>query len=388
MPNDAGTIGVVGGGQLALMLCEAGQARGLSVAVQSASEQDPAAALAQHQVLGAPTDATATASLSGYCNGITFENEWIPVDALLKLERDGVAFKPSIQSLKPLVNKLSQRRLLDDLALPSPDWVGLDEIDRKTLALPDDWRFPVMAKAGHGGYDGKGTRVINDRLALSELINSVVAKDWLLEAWVPYDRELALVVSRDQQGRIRSLPLVETHQSSQVCDWVLAPASAEQLLEATAYNIAASLLTHLNYVGVMALEFFYGPQGLMVNEVAPRTHNSGHFSIEACSSSQFDQQLCITAGLPVPSTELVAPGALMVNLLGLASEAESSLDERLTTLKAIPGAHLHWYGKEEMPGRKVGHVTVLLQQPDADGRDREAREVLERIRSVWPNPLN
>lgn len=388
MPNDAGTIGVVGGGQLALMLCEAGQARGLSVAVQSASEQDPAAASAQHQVLGAPTDATATASLSGCCSGITFENEWIPVDALLKLERDGVAFKPSIQSLKPLVNKLSQRRLLDDLALPSPDWVGLDEIDRKTLALPDDWRFPVMAKAGHGGYDGKGTRVIKDRLALSELINSVVAKDWLLEAWVPYDRELALVVSRDQQGRIRSLPLVETHQSSQVCDWVLAPASAEQLLEATAYNIAASLLTHLNYVGVMALEFFYGPQGLMVNEVAPRTHNSGHFSIEACSSSQFDQQLCITAGLPVPSTELVAPGALMVNLLGLASDAESSLEERLTTLKAIPGAHLHWYGKEEMPGRKVGHVTVLLQQPDADGRDREAREVLERIRSVWPNPLN
>lgn len=388
MPNDAGTIGVVGGGQLALMLCEAGQARGIPVAIQSASDQDPAAASAQHQVIGAPTDAIATASLAGCCSGITFENEWIPVEALQSLEQDGVLFKPSIQSLKPLVNKLSQRRLLDDLDLPSPDWVGLDEIELKTLALPDDWRFPVMAKAGHGGYDGKGTRVIKDRLALSELLSSVVAKDWLLEAWVPYDRELALVLSRDQQGRIRSFPLVETHQSSQVCDWVLAPAPADQLLEATAYNIAASLLTHLNYVGVMALEFFYGPQGLMVNEVAPRTHNSGHFSIEACNSSQFDQQLCITAGLPVPSTELVAPGALMVNLLGLGSDAELPLDERLTALQTIPGSHLHWYGKEEMPGRKVGHVTVLLQQPDADARDGEARDVLKHIRSVWPNPLN
>lgn len=388
MPNDAGTIGVVGGGQLALMLCEAGQARGIPVAIQSASDQDPAAASAQHQVIGAPTDAIATASLAGCCSGITFENEWIPVEALQSLEQDGVLFKPSIQSLKPLVNKLSQRRLLDDLDLPSPDWVGLDEIDLKTLALPDDWRFPVMAKAGHGGYDGKGTRVIKDRLALSELLSSVVAKDWLLEAWVPYDRELALVLSRDQQGRIRSFPLAETHQSSQVCDWVLAPAPADQLLEATAYNIAASLLTHLNYVGVMALEYFYGPQGLMVNEVAPRTHNSGHFSIEACNSSQFDQQLCITAGLPVPSTELVAPGALMVNLLGLGSDAELPLDERLTALQTIPGSHLHWYGKEEMPGRKMGHVTVLLQQPDADARDGEARDVLTNIRSVWPNPLN
>ena len=388
MPNDAGTIGVVGGGQLALMLCEAGQARGIPVAIQSASDQDPAAASAQHQVIGAPTDAIATASLAGCCSGITFENEWIPVEALQSLEQDGVLFKPSIQSLKPLVNKLSQRRLLDDLDLPSPDWVGLDEIDLKTLALPDDWRFPVMAKAGHGGYDGKGTRVIKDRLALSELLSSVVAKDWLLEAWVPYDRELALVLSRDQQGRIRSFPLAETHQSCQVCDWVLAPAPADQLLEATAYNIAASLLTHLNYVGVMALEYFYGPQGLMVNEVAPRTHNSGHFSIEACNSSQFDQQLCITAGLPVPSTELVAPGALMVNLLGLGSDAELPLDERLTALQTIPGSHLHWYGKEEMPGRKMGHVTVLLQQPDADARDGEARDVLKHIRSVWPNPLN
>ncbi len=388
MPNDAGTIGVVGGGQLALMLCEAGQNRGIQVAVQSASDQDPAVASAHHQVIGAPTDAAATAVLADQCDGITFENEWIPVEALLKIERNGVSFNPSIKSLKPLVNKLSQRRLLDELSLPSPDWVGLDEIDLKTLELPEDWTFPVMAKAGHGGYDGKGTRVIRDRRALSDLLDNVVAKDWLLEAWVPYDRELALVVSRDQQGRIRSFPLVETHQCSQVCDWVLAPAPAEQLLEATTYNIAASLLTHLDYVGVMALEFFYGPQGLMVNEVAPRTHNSGHFSIEACNSSQFDQQLFITAGLPVPSTELVAPGAFMVNLLGLAPDAAISLEERLRALQDIPGAHLHWYGKEEMPGRKVGHVTVLLQQPDANGREREARDVLERIRSLWPNPLD
>jgi 5-(carboxyamino)imidazole ribonucleotide synthase len=159
-------------------------------------------------------------------------------------------------------------------------------------------------------------------------------------------------------------------------------------LEATAYNIAASLLTSLNYVGVMALEFFYGPEGLMVNEIAPRTHNSGHFSIEACSSSQFDQQLCITAGLPVPATDLVAPGAIMVNLLGLLPVNKEPLESRLKALEAIPRSHLHWYGKQEMPGRKVGHVTVLLEQADSHAREQEAQSVLKQIRELWPNPLN
>ena len=388
MASAAETIGVVGGGQLALMLCEAAKSREVDVVVQSASGQDPAMAVAQEQVLGAPTDAAATAELLKRCQHITFENEWIPVDALRALDRDGVVFSPPLASLLPLVNKLSQRQMLNDLAIPSPAWIALEEINTETPSLPAGWTFPVMAKAAHGGYDGKGTCVVTDLKSLQKLLDSVSVEEWLLETWVTYERELALVVSRDQHGRIRSLPLVETHQKNQVCDWVLAPAPSEQLLEATAYNIAASLLTSLDYVGVMALEFFYGPAGLMVNEIAPRTHNSGHFSIEACSSSQFDQQLCITAGLPVPATELVVPGAIMVNLLGLPSEGTESLESRLAALKAIPRSHLHWYGKEEIPGRKVGHVTVLLEQVDTDARGMEAEQLLKQIREVWPNPLN
>ena len=388
MASAAGTIGVVGGGQLALMLCEAAKSRDVDVIVQSESGQDPAMAVAQGQVLGAATDAAATAELLKRCQHITFENEWIPVDALRALDRDGVLFSPSLDSLLPLVNKLSQRRMLDDLAIPSPAWIALDEINTDSPALPAGWTFPVMAKAAHGGYDGKGTCVVGDLKSLQDLLSRVSVEDWLLEAWVTYERELALVVSRDQLGRIRTLPLVETHQKNQVCDWVLAPAPSEQLLEATAYNIAASLLTSLNYVGVMALEFFYGPAGLMVNEIAPRTHNSGHFSIEACSSSQFDQQLCITGELPVPPSDLVVPGALMVNLLGLSSEGSEPLQSRLAALEAIPRCHLHWYGKEEMPGRKVGHVTVLLEQADSEARGQEAQSLLKQIREVWPNPLN
>ena len=169
---------------------------------------------------------------------------------------------------------------------------------------------------------------------------------------------------------------------------MIAPAAVSQLVEATAYNIAASLLTKLSYVGVMTLEFFYGSEGLFVNEVAPRTHNSGHFSIEACSSSQFDQQLCIAAGLDVPNPDLIADGSLMVNLLGLNPDQADPLEDRLAKLRSIEALHLHWYGKDEIPGRKLGHVTTLLEGHSADERAERAQLMLQSIREIWPLPLN
>ena len=380
-------IAIAGCGQLARMLVEAARERGVAVMVQSASPNDPAARLADELVNADPVDALATQGFLGRCGGITFENEWVSIEALSALERKGARFRPSLSSLQPLVNKLHQRQLLDELAIPSPAWVELKAIDPGTPALPKGWTFPVMAKAATGGYDGKGTQVIRSVECLAELLRSVDAENWLLEAWVDYEKELALVVSRDQSGRVRALPLVETQQSDQVCDWVLAPAAVEQLVEATVYNIAASLLTKLDYVGVLAIEMFYGSKGLLVNEIAPRTHNSGHFSIEACKSSQFDQQLCIAAGLQVPEPELRVPGALMVNLLGLAPDKAPPLDQRLAALEADPTLHLHWYDKQgESEGRKLGHVTVLLSGFDAETRRREAMEALEKVRSIWPLP--
>lgn len=382
-------IGVVGGGQLARMLVEAAQQRQVDVVVQTVSVDDPAGRIAASVVEADPVDAVATQQLLGRCSGITFENEWVSIDALTALERKGARFRPSLASLKPLVNKLHQRRLLDQLAIPSPAWVELKSIDPGSPTLPKSWTFPVMAKAAKGGYDGRGTRVIRSTDALAELLRTVEVDDWLLESWVDYERELALVVSRDVQGRVRALPLVETHQTNQVCDWVLTPADVEQVVEATAYNIAASLLTKLDYVGVLAIELFYGTKGLLVNEVAPRTHNSGHVSIEACRSSQFDQQLCIAAGLDVPEPSLKVPGALMVNLLGLPSGQASPLEERLAALRSDPSFHLHWYDKQgESTGRKLGHVTVVLDSDDAQIRRQQAIAALERVRAIWPLPLN
>ena len=378
-------IGVVGGGQLARMLVQAAAQRDVPIAVQTSDPADPAAGLASRLVAADPRDVAGTRELVVGCDGITFENEWVNIDALLPLEQQGVHFQPSLAALSPLVDKLSQRQLLDDLAIPSPPWCPLSLISPAQPALPQGWTFPVMAKASRGGYDGKGTVVLRDIDGLAQLLRAVPADDWLLESWVDYELELALVVSRDQRGRIRHFPLVQTHQHQQVCHWVLAPAPVDPSVAALAYNVAASLMTKLGYVGVLALEFFYGPAGLQVNEIAPRTHNSGHFSIEACTSSQFDQQLCIAAGLPVPDPELKSRGALMVNLLGLDPERHLPLDQRLESLEAVPGLPLHWYGKSpETPGRKLGHVTLLLEGDTLLKRRDEAESALAAIRRIWP----
>ncbi|HGY5536086.1 MAG: 5-(carboxyamino)imidazole ribonucleotide synthase [Prochlorococcus sp.] len=378
-------IGVVGGGQLALMLVQAAGRRGVDVVVQTGSQNDPAAIEASRIVATHPVEVDGTRQLVQGCDGVTFENEWVNIEELMPLEQEGVPFRPSLRALAPLVDKISQRKLLGEIGFPCPEWALLSSICSDQPKLPSGWNFPVMAKSSRWGYDGKGTKVLSNTKELTQLLQSVDSANWLLEVLVPFEKELAIVASRDLKGRVRCLPLAETHQFQQVCDWVIAPASVEHAVEAMAYNMAASLLMKLNYVGVLAIEFFYGPDGLQVNEIAPRTHNSAHFSIEACNSSQFDQQLCIAAGLPVPSPELKAPGALMVNLLGLVEGKVASLADRLSSLRSFEHFHVHWYGKGcETPGRKLGHVTVLLNGVDAVSRGKEAASVLDRIRSIWP----
>ena len=379
-------IGVVGGGQLAMLLVEAGKKRDVEVVVQTAAKTDPAAKKTNQVILLDPTNPVGTKLLAEKSRLITFENEWVDISSLLTLENNGVSFVPSLQSIKPLINKITQRELLDSFDIPCPDWVPIPLKDSSDFDLPADWRFPLMAKAAKGGYDGKGTEIIKNLEQLREFLLLDKEEQWLLEKWVSFDKELSIVSSRDSKGIVRYLPIVETYQSKQVCDWVLAPADIDHDVDLMVKNIASSLLTELDYVGVIAIEFFYGPDGLLVNEIAPRTHNSGHFSIDACSSSQFDQQICIISGLDVPTPEMLANGALMANLLGLQSNYPIPISERLDDLRGIPGLNVHWYEKEEeKKGRKLGHVTYLLKNKDSMSRKKEALDVLKNIRSIWPS---
>ena len=379
-------IGVVGGGQLAMLLIEAGKKRNVDVVVQTAAKTDPAAKKTKQLVLHDPTNPVGTKLLAEKTRLITFENEWVDISSLLSLENNGVSFVPRLQSIRPLINKITQRELLNSLDIPCPDWLAIPLKKSTEIDLPADWGFPLMAKAAKGGYDGKGTKIIKNRKQLQEFLSVEREGQWMLEKWISFDKELSIVSSRDSKGIVRSLPIVETYQSKQVCDWVLAPADINHDVDLMVRNIAASLLAELQYVGVIAIEFFYGSEGLLVNEIAPRTHNSGHFSIDACSSSQFDQQICITSGINVPMPEMLVNGALMANLLGLQSNYPTSLTQRLDDLRGIPGLNVHWYEKEEeKKGRKLGHVTYLLNNKDALSRKKEALDVLQTIRSIWPS---
>ena len=379
-------IGVVGGGQLAMLLIEAGKKRNVDVVVQTAAKTDPAAKKTNQLVLHDPTNPVGTKLLAEKTRLITFENEWVDISSLLSLENNGVSFVPRLQSIRPLINKITQRELLNSLDIPCPDWLAIPLKKSTEIDLPADWGFPLMAKAAKGGYDGKGTKIIKNLKQLQEFLSVEREGQWMLEKWISFDKELSIVSSRDSKGIVRSLPIVETYQSKQVCDWVLAPADINHDVDLMVRNIAASLLAELQYVGVIAIEFFYGSEGLLVNEIAPRTHNSGHFSIDACSSSQFDQQICITSGINVPMPEMLVNGALMANLLGLQSNYPTSLTQRLDDLRGIPGLKVHWYEKEEeKKGRKLGHVTYLLNNKDALSRKKEALDVLQTIRSIWPS---
>ncbi|MFO8237624.1 MAG: 5-(carboxyamino)imidazole ribonucleotide synthase [Prochlorococcaceae cyanobacterium] len=433
-PERHPAIGVVGGGQLALMLAAAARELNLPLLVQTPDADDPAVRLASDVILAGVGDVEGTRHLAQRCSAITFENEWVDLSGLAPLAAQGVRFVPSLTALEPLVCKRSQRELLLRLNLPSPPWLPLDELltvpehgdhHRRDGDRPDGhgydvhgydvhgvaataggaataaaaphatvlrhgWQFPLMAKAASGGYDGKGTALLRDRDDLEALLERVDPERWIVEPVVEFEQELSQLVCRDSHGRVLCYPLVRTHQHQRVCDWVLAPAPVSHVLQAYARNIATSLLTALDYVGVLSIEFFYGRSGLQVNEIAPRTHNSGHVTIEAARTSQFAQQARIVAGLPMGPVEFKVPGALMVNLLGF-EHSDASPDDayraQREALAALPGASLHWYGKRgARPGRKLGHITLPLEGPGPAALEQQARERLQVVRSLWPLP--
>lgn len=425
------SIAVVGGGQLAWMLAAAARELDLAVLVQTPAADDPATSLAAAVIQAPLKDVEATRRLAAQCSAVTFENEWIDLEALAPLADAGVSFLPRLESLRPLLNKHDQRQLLQRLGLPSPAWRLLSDLlpqrlgvvtdaatdkaatvatdlatdtispmqaDPERVArlapvplLPPGWRFPLMAKAASGGYDGRGTRVLRDGADLETLLAAVDPHEWIVEQFVQFEQELSQLACRDADGNVLCYPLVQTHQHHQVCDWVLAPAAASHAMQAYARNIAVSLLTAIDYVGVLSIELFFGADGLLVNEIAPRTHNSGHVTIEASCTSQFSQQARIVAGLPMGPVELKVPGALMVNLLGFddssASAAGDLHQERRAQLSALPGVTLHWYGKRQSaPGRKLGHLTLVLEASDTESREAEAMARLADVRAIWPLP--
>lgn len=393
-------VGVIGGGQLAWMMADAAEALGIELVVQTPHKTDPAVSIAAEAILAPIDDVTATTQLASCCDVITFENEFINLEALKSLAQQGVSFRPQLTALAPLLDKYDQRCYLEDLGLPVPQFRALESnfseeasglpkgenqlgIDREQVSHPISFsqlNYPLVLKARRHGYDGQGTFIIQDGEALESTWKHLRYAPVLLEEFIPFERELAVMAARSAEGEIVVYPVVETQQEDQVCRRVLVPADLDPAVVAEIKTIAHTLLKSLQVVGIFGIELFLTAEGkVLVNEIAPRTHNSGHYTLDACETSQFEQQLRVVCNLPLGSPALKTGGAVMVNLLGYEYSQSDYLSKR-QQLSQLEQAHVHWYGKtESRPGRKLGHVTVLLES----SQPSEAQAIAQTIESIW-----
>lgn len=363
-------LGVIGGGQLAWMMGAAASKLGIDLLIQTPNSHDPAVAIASHTILAPINDATATAQLAQKCDLITFENEFVNLEALSHLAQ-GVCFRPGLNVLAPLLDKYHQRCYLEKLGIPQPKFVVETELQTTDLS------FPVVLKARRHGYDGQGTFVIKDLQTLQQKLARQQQAAFLVEEFIPFERELAIIAARSADGKVVTYPAVETQQQQQVCRRVIAPADISDHVTSQVEAIAHTLLNSLEAVGVFGIELFLtSAQTVLVNEIAPRTHNSGHYTLDACATSQFEQHIRAVCDLPLGCARLNCAGAVMVNLLGYEDAEHDYLDKR-QQLSAIPQAHVYWYGKTSRPGRKLGHVTVLLD------RLHDSQSQIAQLESIW-----
>ena len=378
-------VGVIGGGQLAWMMGDAAKKLGVELVVQTPSINDPAVSISVENIFAPVDDANATAELAKKCDVITFENEFVDIEALSKLAQD-VCFRPQLEALTPLLDKYHQRCYLRDLGLPVPRFVALDLAFAEDATL-SQLGFPVVLKTRRHGYDGQGTFIIKEIESLKQKleffnIKSVESQgNFLLEEYIPFERELAVIAARSFRGEVVIYPVVETQQEEQVCRRVIAPADISPKVAVEIEKIARTLLNSLQTVGVFGIELFLtADDKVLVNEVAPRTHNSGHFSMDACVTSQFEQHLRAVCGMELGNTAMICPSAVMVNLLGYEISQSDYMSKR-QQIEQIPQAHVHWYGKtQSRPGRKLGHVTVLL---DSHNREQAMASIARNIESIW-----
>ncbi|MET9298136.1 5-(carboxyamino)imidazole ribonucleotide synthase [Micromonospora aurantiaca] len=367
-------VGMVGGGQLARMTHQAAIALGQSLRVLAQAPDDGAALVAADVQYGDHTDLAALRTFAKGCDVVTFDHEHVPNEHIRTLTDEGVKLFPPAEALVHAQDKRVMRERLGELGAPNPAWRPV-ESPADLIAFGEETGWPVVLKAARGGYDGRGVWMVDDAGQAGELAATLLAggTPLLVEERVALRRELAVQVARSPFGQVAAYPVVETVQRDGICVEVLAPAPdlpEEQAV--AAQQLAIDLATALGVVGLLAVELFDTPSGLVVNELAMRPHNSGHWTIEGARTSQFEQHLRAVLDYPMGDTSLTAPVVVMANVLG-GEPGGISIDERLHHLFAAePGAKVHLYGKQVRPGRKIGHVTVLGNDLD-DVRARAAR---------------
>lgn len=357
------TIGIIGGGQLGRMMIEESLRYNNEFAILDAADCSCAPLVQQH-IVGKLTDGEAIKQLSAVSDVLTFEIEHIDVDTLLELEAEGKEIIPSPKVLKVIQDKGTQKEFLDAHQIPTAPFVCVNTPDEWLAAINKFGGEKLVAKTRRDGYDGKGVTIFKTADVLANPNNIPFSTPSLIEAFIPCSKELSVMVARDQQGNCLTWPLVEMEFDpiANLVTFLDCPATVSEEVEAKAKQIALDTITHLNGVGVFAVELFLTQDGqVLVNEIAPRPHNSGHHTIEACYTSQFEQLVRILMGLPLGSTQLIQPGVMM-NLLGGEGFSGTYRLQGLEEACAMEGVYVHLYGKKESkPMRKMGHITVTAR---------------------------
>ncbi|MCL6509762.1 MAG: 5-(carboxyamino)imidazole ribonucleotide synthase [Anaerolineae bacterium] len=351
------TLGILGGGQLARMLAQAAQRIGVNVAILDEDEFSPAMQVTGLGVTGSWRDRETLGEFADAVDVLTIESEFVPVELISFLEGRGRRVLPGSHTLGLVQDKFTQKQTLNAAGLPTTTYAAVGSL-AEVKAFGAQHGYPLVLKTRTLGYDGYGNAQIagegEAQAAWDKL--AVTGRALMVEKFVPFERELALIVVRGQDGRIVTYPVTETLQLNHVCHVVRAEQSG---FDHPAAALGRAVVEAVDGVGAFGIEMFELPDGmLLINEIAPRVHNSGHYTIEACLTSQFENHVRAVLGLPLGWPDMVKRAAVMVNCLGTSDRMPAPRD--FARVLSYRGAHLHWYGKRECrKGRKMGHVTAV-----------------------------
>lgn len=352
------SVGIIGGGQLAQMMTQAASKLGLSVTVVDPTPGCPAAQAGAKQIVADYKDADAIKRLAEQTDVLTIDFEHVNADVLSELENSGLSVQPSAQTIAMIQDKLLQFTFLKEARLPVADFVRTDTIEDAKAAL-EKFGGKMLLKKRKQSYDGKGNAVVSSEDELLKAWDSLGGSELYVEEFIDFDKELAVIIARDTNGNTATYPTVETIHVDSICHEVFLPGKFDAEVDKKAREVADKTAKVLHGAGVFAIEMFLTGNGeILINEIAPRVHNSGHPTIEGSETSQFEQHLRAISGLELGSTKMQKPAAVMINILGKRSgDAEP---EGVSQAEAIDGVKVHLYGKHQTKiDRKMGHITAV-----------------------------
>lgn len=356
-------IGIVGGGQLGRMMAFDAKKLGFTVNIIDPTPKSPAGQVVDHQIVALYNDEKAIRQLAKISDYMTFEIELANASVLEELSKKGLEIHPSAKTLGIIKDKLAQKKFLRKAGFPVADFQEVatkEEIEQ----IAQQFGYPLLLKARFDAYDGRGNALIENKSQIDSAINKLRGRNLYVEKFVPFIKELAIMIARNTKGEITPYPVVETIHKNNICHIVLAPAPVLDKIKEKGKQLAIKTMRQLKGAGAFGIEMFLTKDGkVLINEIAPRVHNSGHYTIEACVTSQFEQHVRAITGLPLGSPNMILPAAAMINILGEQNGTAEikGLDKALQ----IPNVFVHIYGKMETKlERKMGHITVIGKTVD------------------------